>query len=124
MRRSRRVGLGRGNALAMYRKAPSRPLMAFWMTSEAMLPSTRSTDLVSRFRRSRIEGREAEMTTSGINPLMSGTRPGAGAGAGAGGICESRTRRGIWSEGRGRSRRGGPGSRWGSSGRDPGSIPS
>jgi hypothetical protein len=78
--------------------------MAFWMTWEAMLPSTRSTDLVSRFRRSRIEGREAEMTTSGINPLMSGTRPGAGAGAGAGGICESRTRRGIWSEGRGRSR--------------------
>lgn len=80
--------------------------MAFWMTWEAMLPSTRSTDLVSRFRRSRIEGREAEMTTSGINPLMSGTRPGAGAGAGAGapGICDSRTRRGIWSEGRGRSR--------------------
>jgi hypothetical protein len=69
--------------------------MAFWMTREAMLPSTRRTERVSRFRRSRIEGREAEITTSGINPLMSGTRPGAGAGAGAGGICESRTRRGI-----------------------------
>ena len=88
----------------MPRKAPSGPLMAFWMTWEAMPPSTRSTDLVSLFRRSRMEGREAEMTTSGINPLMSGTLPGAGAGAGAGGICESRTRRGIWSEGRGRSR--------------------
>ena len=146
----------------MPRNAPSGPLMAFWITCAAIFPKTRRTDRVSRLRRSRIVGRGAEMTTSGIRSEISG-RAGRGAGAGAGaglvvgvhginrfgvGIygdgpgpggaigstggggggggggfsCESRTLRGIWSDGRGRSRCGGPGSRPGFAGSNDGST--